>query len=402
MLCQFTVSNFCCIKDELTLDMQAANINEHSQTVLIEDDGEQFLPLAVIYGPNGGGKSTVLRALYALKRKIMMPICSATCPNKDCIIFSSPVNIEPFGFSKEMTKKPTEFELFFRVSGYEYRYKATIWKNRIMFESLHRKKVAKDIQSRYSMVFERKGSDNITLKGSLKKYDISGISDTLSLISYFGITHGRNSIIRDLIIWFETSLDYLDLGNPIEDASIIFAKGEGKKLLLQMLEEMDISISDYRLIKSGDNTKVYTTHQIGSERYELPFSAESSGTKKIFNILPRIADSILFGRTLLIDELDAKIHPQLLKYIIELYSNPKKNHKKAQLIFTSHDLYTMSRDYLRRDEIWFVSQNQEQAAGMYSLVEIKERNDASYGKRYMEGHYGADPYLKRIIEWEEK
>ena len=78
MLCQFTVKNFQCIKDELTLDMQATNITENAQSVLTDIDGAQFLPLAVIYGPNGSGKSTVLHALHSLQCKIMRPICAVS------------------------------------------------------------------------------------------------------------------------------------------------------------------------------------------------------------------------------------------------------------------------------------------------------------------------------------
>lgn len=112
MLCQFTVKNFQCIKDEATLDLQATDISEHQDTVLTDPDGDSFLPMAVIYGPNGGGKTTVLKALYALSCKIMKPICAVSCDNKDCIKSSEHISIEPFAFSKDTIKSPTEFELF--------------------------------------------------------------------------------------------------------------------------------------------------------------------------------------------------------------------------------------------------------------------------------------------------
>ena len=106
-----------------------------------------------------------------------------------------------------------------------------------------------------------------------------------------------------------------------------------------------------------------------------------------------------------IDELDAKIHPVLLKYVIMLFNNMEINRKGAQLIFTSHDLSTMSNEVFRRDEIWFVAKGNNQNSKLYSLVEFKTgngevvRKDAKYDKQYLEGKYGADPYLRRIIDW---
>ena len=106
-----------------------------------------------------------------------------------------------------------------------------------------------------------------------------------------------------------------------------------------------------------------------------------------------------------IDELDAKIHPVLLKYLIMMFGNMKKNKKGAQLIFTSHDLSTMNSEVFRRDEIWFVAKGKCQNSKLYSLVEFKNkkgesvRKDAKFDKQYLEGKYGADPYLKRIIDW---
>ena len=105
----------------------------------------------------------------------------------------------------------------------------------------------------------------------------------------------------------------------------------------------------------------------------------------------------------MIDELDAKIHPVLLKYLIMTFSNMEKNKKGAQLIFTSHDLSTMNSEVFRRDEIWFVAKGNHQNSKLYSLVEFKNekgesvRKDAKFDKQYLEGKYGADPYLRKII-----
>ena len=132
---------------------------------------------------------------------------------------------------------------------------------------------------------------------------------------------------------------------------------------------------------------------------------ESSGTNKLFDLSGPIFETLYSGAVLVIDELDAKIHPVLLKYLIMTFSNMEKNKKGAQLIFTSHDLSTMNSEVFRRDEIWFVAKGNRQNSKLYSLVEFKNkkgesiRKDAKFDKQYLEGKYGADPYLRKIIDW---
>lgn len=173
-----------------------------------------------------------------------------------------------------------------------------------------------------------------------------------------------------------------------------------------MIKEMDLDIVDFRVEKrdTGD-IQVFTSHKIENEIYEINLSDESSGTKKLFGLMPFIVESLIKGSTLIIDELDAKIHPVLLKHLIMLFTDLKKNKHGAQIIFTSHDLSTMNREVFRRDEIWFVAKGNEQNSKLYSLVEFKMqdgssvRKDAKYDKQYLEGKYGADPYLRKIIDW---
>ncbi|MEG0721366.1 MAG: AAA family ATPase, partial [Lachnospiraceae bacterium] len=132
---------------------------------------------------------------------------------------------------------------------------------------------------------------------------------------------------------------------------------------------------------------------------------ESSGTMKVFGMLPFIAEILLEVITLVVDELDAKIHPVLLRHIIMLFNDMSVNRKGAQLIFTSHDLSTMNSDVFRRDEIWFVAKGNGENSKLYSLVEFKNekgesvRKDAKFDKQYLEGKYGADPYLRKLIDW---
>lgn len=402
MLCQFTVKNYKSIRDEVTLDMQAAAISEHEDKVVVDKDGEQFLPVSAIYGPNGGGKSNVLEALHTLAAKVLRPLY-ATGDNEDRIFLQKKLIIEPFAFSEETKNKPTEFEIFFRTEMAEYRYILHVKKDIVVYESLDRVKLD---TGRRSALFER--DEEIVLKGVFAKLKISDeLSATLPLLSYLGITYKKNEVVKDVMEWFEYGIDFLNYGNPIEELRMAVSNSDDvKQLMLDMIQEMDLDIVDFRVVEDeNDRIDVYTKHLVEDYEAELNLLEESSGTKKLFGLMPFIAASLLTGTVLVIDELDAKIHPVLLRHIIMMFNDMNINKQKAQLIFTSHDLSTMNSEVFRRDEIWFVAKGNAQNSKLYSLVEFKNekgesvRKDAKFDKQYLEGKYGADPYLRRIIDW---
>ena len=402
MLCQFSVKNYKSIRDELTFDMQASAISEHNDRVIRDIDDEEFLPVSVIYGPNGGGKSNVLKAIQTLITMVLKPIHATQNLTKDYSINNYPVI--PFLFSYEKKQEPTEFEIFFRTQKAEYKYSIEVSNNEILFEKLERIKFE---TGRRSLLLNRENGD-ISLKGDLQNLKISiGLSKGLPLLSYLGITYMDNDIVHDVIEWFENRICFLNYGNPSLELKMAIDTSEDiKKLVLKMIKETDLDIEDYRVEKKGNNeVEVFTKHIVDGYKAELNLSEESSGTKKLFGLLPFIAKSLLEGNTLVIDELDAKIHPLLLKHIIELFTDMKVNRYGAQLIFTSHDLSTMTSKIFRRDEIWFVAKGNGQNSKLYSLVEFKTdkgevvRKDAKYDKQYLEGKYGADPYLRKIIDW---
>lgn len=403
MLCQFTVKNYKSIRDEITFDMQAAAISEHDNKVIKDIDGELFLPISAIYGPNGGGKSNVLEALHTLDSKVLRPLC-ATCDKTDCDYKARKIPVEPFAFSEQAKDEPTEFELFFRTEKAEYRYILHVKEDEVVYESLDRVKMD---TGRRSALF-RRDTDSTELKGIFGRLKISeDLSATLPLISYLGITYKKNEVVSDVLKWFEDAIDFLNYGNPYQELRTAIAKSEDiKHLVLNMIKEMDLDIEDFRIEeKDNDRIEVFTRHTVDGYSAEITLSEESSGTRKLFGLLPFIAKSLIYGTTLVIDELDAKIHPVLLQYVIKLFTDMSINKKGGQLIFTSHDLSTMNNEVFRRDEIWFVAKGRGQNSGLYSLVEFKNdkgesvRKDAKYDKQYLEGKYGADPYLKKIIDW---
>ena len=403
MLCQFTVKNYKSIRDEMTFDMQAAAISEHENNIIRDKDGELFLPISAIYGPNGGGKSNVLEAMHTLASKVLRPLY-ATGDKEERIFLQKRLLIEPFAFSKKTKSQPTEFEIFFRTEIAEYRYKLHIMKDVVNYESLDRVKLD---TGRRSALFER-DTEEISLKGVFSKLKASeDLSATLPLLSYLGITYKKNEVVKDVLDWFEYGIDFLNYGNPIEELRMAVSNSEDvKQLMLDMIQEMDLDIVDFRVVEDeNDRIDVYTKHLVDGYETELNLLEESSGTRKLFGLMPFIAGCLLTGTVLVIDELDAKIHPVLLRHIIMMFNDMSINKKKAQLIFTSHDLSTMNNEVFRRDEIWFVAKGNAQNSKLYSLVEFKNekgesvRKDAKFHKQYLEGKYGADPYLKRIIDW---
>ena len=402
MLCQFTVKNYKSIRDEVTFDMQVAAISEHEDKIIRDIDGEEFLPVSALYGPNGGGKSNVLKALQTLVGKVLRPLYAST-NNADILMFRKNVNIEPFKFTEENKNAPTEFEIFFRTKLAEYRYQLYVKKEKVVYESLDRVKLS---TKRRSGLFER-DNNNIELKGDFTKLTASDeLSETLPLLSYLGITYSKNEVVRDVLEWFDQGIDFLNYGNPIQELVVAVANTKNiKQLMLQMIQEMDLNIVDFRVEEEENRLDVYTKHFVDGYEEELDLEEESSGTKKLFGLLPFIATSLIEGNVLVIDELDAKIHPILLKHIINMFTDLNVNKNNAQLIFTSHDLSTMNSEVFRRDEIWFVAKGNAENSELYSLVEFKNdkgesvRKDAKFGKQYLEGKYGADPYLRRIIDW---
>lgn len=401
MLEQFTVKNYKSIKDEITLDLTATAISEHKDSIF-NVDNENYLPLAAIYGPNGGGKSNVLEAIGKVWL-IVNQYSKKGAFNND-VLKSINIDIEPYAFLKNNKEEPTEFELLFNTNECEYKYILHILNNEIVYEYLGYKR----FKGRKIFTLIDRDKDKYKLDSDFKDLKVpEGLSNSVSLLSLLGGIYFNNPKVKDVINWFNRKLIVLDSDKIlIEDSISTTDFSVFNKILLKMFEEMDINIDDIKAEKTENGKYKYKTkHVIDGNENWLDLKDESSGTIKLFGILPMIAYGLSEGATLVIDELDSKLHPLLIGYIIDLFKDKKINKNGGQLIFTSHDLTTMDSKYFRRDEIWFVAKGKRQDSILYSLVEFKDENgkairkDASFSKQYIEGKYGADPYLKRIKEW---
>lgn len=172
-----------------------------------------YLPVSAIYGPNGGGKSNVLAALYTLVAKILRPLY-ATEDNEERAYFQKRIIVEPFAFS-ESKNEPTEFELFFRTNLAEYRYILQVKRDVVVYESLDRVKLE---TGRRSALFTR-DENGIDLKGAFVKLKVSDdLSKTLTLLSYLGIAYKGNVVVKDVLNWFESGVSFLNYGNPYSGA----------------------------------------------------------------------------------------------------------------------------------------------------------------------------------------
>lgn len=401
MLCQFSFQNFKSYREETTFDLQAAAIPEFKDSLIQKDKCSDLLPVSVIYGPNGGGKSNLIQALTCLITTVVRPIYELG-NTRNVLIMQQKVEAEPFLFDVISKNGPTEFEIFFRTETYEYRYYLAILNNEILSEALDRKSIG---GKKPAHIFYRDNQE-ITLGRILAKENVNTkVNEKMPFLSFLAINY-HIPVIIETQEWFESCI-IRNYANPIAETKLMVSNDEKvKKQILLLLNEMGIDIDDYRF--DYEEKQLYMIRTIEGQTYELPFNHESDGTKKLIAALPVILVALREGRLVLIDELDAKLHPKLLRYVISLFKNRKINKYGAQLLFTSHDIATMKNTVFRRDEIWFAALDENHNSQVYSLYEIRREDNervnstAAFDKQYLEGRYGADPYLQNMLnggEW---
>ncbi len=408
MLCQFSFKNFRSYKDETTLDLQAVSSSKDEsknfkESLLRGADGKEFLPVSVIYGPNAGGKSNVLNALICAIRIITYPITLL----KELNHFIPMINCVPFKFDDISSNNSTEFTFFFRPKEqYEYKYSIALQNNKIIKEYMYRKKIKSG--SRLSLVFERE-QDIIKLGSCISKVKINTeVNDSLPLLSFLAINY-KLEPIDTVISWFEkiTICNFAGFYHKSMMIAMLDAFEKHDKIL-RFMNDMGININDFQVNTDSpemSNWNVIVEHNVNNKKFLLDLDDESEGTQKLFALVPWINFALSVGCLLVVDELDAKLHPKLLKYIIMLFKNPDINTHGAQLIFTSHDISTMKSSVFRTDEIWFACKREDESSDLYSLYEIRDENgnhiqpSASFDKQYLEGRYGADPYFRNMMDW---
>ena len=220
--------------------------------------------------------------------------------------------------------------------------------------------------------------------------------------------------IRD---WFLAN-EFADFGDPFTNyfMSRRLPKGfvEDKKVqqnVIKYFSSFDEHIKDFRIEKvpqefdaKEEKYKINALHKMidSDEMAEIPLGLESAGTLKMFALYPELQEVLEKGSLFFIDELNARLHPLLVRNFMLTFLNPEINTNHAQLVFTTHDTWQLSNQLLRRDEIWFVDKDENGISSLYSLADFADedgahiRKDENYEKNYLIGKYGAIPSLRRL------
>lgn len=408
MLCQFTFSNYRSYRDETIFDMQASSMKEFSESLILDEkDGQEFLPVSVVYGPNAGGKSNLFHAMYTMFYAVAYPILLLSRMDEPSAELPRPKILkgDAFRFDGSHPDEPSEFEVYFRTEGQEFQYRLSLAAHGVVFESLRRKNVG---GTRTALLFERRG-DQVVLGAFLKRVKVStSFNADLPYLTFLALNYDIEYIalaakwlVSARFINFDFRFEELALEKMLEQ--------NDEDTVVSILKAAGIHIEGFRVEGEDDfeNRRVWVRHVVNGASYELRINKESAGTRKMMSMAVAIDDALKKGRLLVVDELDSKLHPRLLRFIIMLFQDPKINKHGAQLIFTSQDVSVMRNDVFRRDEIWFAARDENEASNLWSLADIHEPNgnpvnkNAAFDKQYLSGRYGADPILDRFLYWKE-
>ena len=404
MLIQFSVRNFRTFKEKATLSLIASNYDKKTREEenIIENSkyNLRILKSAVIYGANASGKSKFIEALMFMKH---FAINSSKGSQK-----GDNIPVEAFKLSVESENEASEFEVVFSFRNIIYRYGFEVDKKQVVSEWLYQKPKTKEIE-----IFIRNHQEFEThprnfQKGStlVKEGLIRDNALLLSVAAQF-----NDDICVNVIDWFIQLITISGLKEfEFQENSIEKVKDEkGKNILLDYLKKADLGIVDLELmeVNSGENkdkpvSVVMTLRNKFDHRQKIGTSAlffyqdESEGTRKYFYLLGPIIDALENGSVLVADELDIKLHPNLVEKIVHLFNSKEFNPKNAQLIFNTHDTNLLSSGLFRRDQVWFTEKDKYGEAKLYSLADFKTaevRKDEAFEENYIRGKYGAVPYL---------
>lgn len=404
MLCQFTFRNYRSFRDETEFSMQATKMREFGDSLIPGGDSQSFLPVAVVYGPNAGGKSNFAEALQYVCSAVALPIVRLLTGDENPPKKARMAKCAPFAFDGDFLTEPSWFELYFRAKGHEYRYELEVSGADILREALDRRKVG---GSRTAKLFSREGAA-VELGSSLRRAGVAtSFNPAIPYLSFLRMNTDLESVC-DAADWFVNTV-FLNYNSAYMEAMLEQLVEEGDSApVSQLLRSVGIRIDGFRVEPAaGDDgrQRVYVRHVVGGEAYELRLGEESAGTQKMIGLAAFLLHAFEVGGLVVVDELDSKLHPKLLRFVTQLFRNKEINRHGAQLVFTSQDVSTMRNDVFRRDEIWFAAKDEGEASVMWSLADIHEANgnlvskNAAFDKQYLAGRYGADPYLERMEEW---
>lgn len=386
MLLQFSVTNHRSIKETAIISMKAA-ADKTMKEILISPDGKkELLPVMAIYGANAAGKSNVLHALLLMREMV-------------CGIYAKPLKgtelpYEPFAFVDGETE-PTELEIIYYYEGIKYAYGFSFDRNKVISEYLYHWP-----NGREALIFSRENG----------KYEFrESIQEQLILARrtpdnrlYLTSSNEWNCMQTEkAYLWFQQKLCGL-ISTGGSNETTIDAIRESEQEKQRILKEMmlaDLGICDIVLSGSAEKPIVSTIHQLidsegNQKRYTLLLGQESMGTQRFFSRIGLWMEAMKSGAVLVVDEIEASMHPLLTRHLIEMIQDKAINQNHAQLIFTTHDTGLLDLTLLRRDQIWFAEKDENtMQTDIYALTEFSPRKQENIAKGYLQGRYGAVPFI---------
>lgn len=418
MLIEFRVKNFRSLRDEQVLSLVASKDNTLQDTHTLASNLKtvpRLLRSAVIYGANASGKSNLLKALQYMRGVVLE---SATVIQPDQVY-----SIQPFRLDTFSASQPSEFEVTFALGSIRYQYGFTMTAQRIISEYLLVYKSAKP-QRWFERRYDTKTGKDVYefgsgMKGSKALWE--GATRSNSLFLSMAVQLNSESL-RPVFDWFSSSLVIFNEHNKLNPQTSLqmLKDSSGRKQICDFLSAADISISDIELVtQKVPGQTVHFDLTAGKteirneevEKQQLRFSHvtphgkavfdlmdESGGTRNLLFLAGPVLEILQKGLTLVIDELDTSLHTLLVRELVHLFHQPDINTGGAQLIFTTHDTSLLDApNLLRRDQIWFVEKDQDQASTLVSLSEFSPRKNEALERGYLIGRYGGIPFLNQSL-----
>lgn len=393
MIIEFCVSNYRSIKDEMKLSFLATTLREKlpepNATIALSDTGLSLLRSAVVYGSNASGKTNVFKAVAFYKRFI-------TDSFKDSQAGES-IKVENFRLNVTSNHEPSTMEATFTDGQYIYRYGFEVDSKAVRAEWLYQrtcKKRAKEIEIFYR---EDRGTTvhpkSPLLQELVNKDMVRNNALLLSTAAQF-----NDPKAVSVLHWLnDVQVLFCSEDNRLWQQAILHLDDERlRNRITEFAKYADLGIEG---ISKVDNRVVSNHRQYNDEGLAtgyVPFSFsgnESDGTIKYVSLAYPIIEALDKGRLLVVDELDSKLHPLLVRKIVTLFNSPETNPKGAQLLFTTHDTFLLGAGLFRRDQVWFTQKDSFGATELYSLAEYKVRGGSPYEKNYLQGKYGATPII---------
>jgi len=415
MLVNFHVKNFRSFKDEQELNLVATTDKLHKDTNTIDtgvNATPSLLKSAVIYGPNASGKSNLIKALQYM-RGVIAESASIKQP------FQS-FTVQPFRLDNESSDQPTQFEITFIIDGIRYQYGFEMTTQRITSEFLLVYKSFKPqmwFQRSYdSKIDEDQYQFGPSFKGKKSLWQAATRPNSLFLSMAIQLNSNQ---LEPIFNWFINNLIIMNEITPLdEDFTVqMLKKSDGKKAIIDFLSSADMCISDIDVISKKvpsqtvrfdmlrgkteygndemEQNEIIFHHITGNGKANFGLPDESSGTRNLLFLTGPVLDILDKGLTLVVDELDTSLHPLLVRQLVQLFHNPELNSRGAQLLFSTHDTSLLDSGVFRRDQIWFVEKDTNQASKLYALVEFSPRKNEALERGYLMGRYGALPFFEQ-------